>query len=127
MRCRRDVLKPFEENREFLRDRVSSGIEMYRKAWASISVQDQKGNPVRNVHLKIRQKNHDFRYGANLFMLEEFSSEEQNAAYRTLFADAFNMATLPFYWSDLEAEQGKPRFAKDSIVNPGESNRRRTA
>ena len=114
MRCRRDVLKPFEENREFLRDRVSSGIEMYRKAWASISVQDQKGNPVRNVHLKIRQKNHDFRYGANLFMLEEFSSEEQNAAYRTLFADAFNMATLPFYWSDLEAEQGKPRFAKDS-------------
>lgn len=47
-------------------------------------------------------------------MLDQFSSPEQNKAYREMFTGLFNIATLPFYWSDLEPEQGRPRFAKDS-------------
>lgn len=47
-------------------------------------------------------------------MLDQFSSPEQNKAYREMFTALFNIATLPFYWSDLEPEQGRPRFAKDS-------------
>lgn len=114
MSMRRDVLKPFEENREFLKDRVASGIEANRKGWATLRFRDAGKNPVTGVHVEVRQKTHDFKYGANLFMLDEFNSAEQNDAYKRLFADAFNIATLPFYWSDLEPEQGKPRFAKDS-------------
>ncbi|HML48759.1 MAG TPA: glycoside hydrolase family 10, partial [Clostridia bacterium] len=34
--------------------------------------------------------------------------------YKDLFRQVNNLATLPFYWRDLEPEQGKPRFAADS-------------
>lgn len=37
-------------------------------------------------------------------MLDQFSSPEQNKAYREMFTALFNIATLPFYWSDLEPE-----------------------
>ena len=114
MSSRKDVLKPFEEKQDLLKDRVASGIEANRKGLAVLHFTDAEGKPVTGVHVKVRQKTHDFKYGANLFMLEEFNTPEQNEKYRKLFADAFNIATLPFYWSDLEPEQGKPRFAKDS-------------
>lgn len=114
MSSRKDVLKPFEEKQDLLKDRVASGIEANRKGLAVLHFTDAEGKPVTGVHVKVRQKTHDFKYGANLFMLEEFNTPEQNEKYRKMFADAFNIATLPFYWSDLEPEQGKPRFAKDS-------------
>lgn len=47
-------------------------------------------------------------------MIDEFESAEKNELYRKYFADAFNMATLPFYWDALEPERGKTRYAKDS-------------
>ena len=42
------------------------------------------------------------------------NSAEKNEIYKARFAEAFNLATLPFYWKDLEPERGKPRYAKDS-------------
>ncbi len=114
MTRRSDVLKPFEEKKAFMEDRIHHGIEMNRKGFATLNFKDAEGKPLRNVHVEVRQKTHDFQYGANLFMMKEFKQEEQNKAYETLFADAFNLATLPLYWSDLEPEKGKPRFAKDS-------------
>jgi GH35 family endo-1,4-beta-xylanase len=47
-------------------------------------------------------------------MLDELETAEKNELYKKYFKEGFNAATLPFYWSDLEPEQGKPRFAKDS-------------
>ena len=114
MSRRSEVLKPFERKKAFMEDRIEHGIELYRKGFAFLHLSDAEGKPVNGARVRVRQKTHDFRYGANLFMLGEFNSSEQNAAYETLFADAFNIATLPFYWSDLEPEAGKPRFAKDS-------------
>ena len=114
MSRRSGVLKPFERKKAFMEDRIEHGIELYRKGFAFLHLRDAEGKPVSGARVRVRQKTHDFRYGANLFMLGEFDSSEQNAAYETLFADAFNIATLPFYWSDLEPEAGKPRFAKDS-------------
>lgn len=111
---RRDVLKPFEKKREMMDDRIRTGIENNRKGWATLHFKDAEQKPVAGVKVNVRQKTHDFKFGANLFMLEEFSSPEQNQAYKELFADVFNLATLPFYWRELEPEQGKPRFTKDS-------------
>lgn len=108
------ILKPFEADAAYFNERVASGIEKNRKGWAKIQLIDSEGNPISDVHVHATQKTHEFKYGANLFMLDELESEEKNAAYRELFADAFNFATLPFYWCDLEPEQGKPRYAKES-------------
>lgn len=111
---RREVLKPFEKKRAMMEDRIRTGIENNRKGWAALHFEDAERKPVGGVKVNVWQKTHDFKIGANLFMLDEFNSQEQNQAYKELFADVFNIATLPFYWSDLEPEQGKPRFAKDS-------------
>ena len=111
---RKKVLEPFEKKRSYMEDRIQHGIEMNRKGFATLRFSTADNQSVKDVHVEVRQKTHDFKYGANLFMLDEFKEKEQNEAYKKLFADSFNIATLPFYWSDLEPEQGKPRFAKDS-------------
>ena len=114
MSDRRKVLELFEEQKDFLNDKIKHGIETYRKGDATLTFTDENGNPVSNARVKIKQKTHEFKFGANLFMIDELESDEKNEAYKKYFAEVFNMATLPFYWDPLEPERGKPRYAKDS-------------
>lgn len=114
MSDRRKVLELFEKNKEYMEERINSGIEQNRKGYAKISVKDKNGNNISGAKISIKQKTHEFKYGANLFMLEEFENEEKNELYKKYFADAFNMATLPFYWDATEPEKGKTRYNKDS-------------
>ncbi len=114
MTDRRKVLELFEKQNDYLNEKVTYGIEHYRKGDAKITFVDSNGAPVPNVSVKINQKSHEFRFGANIFMLDELESEEKNRAYKKYFSDVFNMATLPFYWDTLEPERGKPRYKKDS-------------
>lgn len=112
---RNAVLKFFRDNAAMVRSRVKSGIESNRKGGVSLVFRDADGRLCENVHAAIRQKRHDFKYGANLFGLAETKNgAEAAAAYKERFAEAFNTATLPFYWKDVEPERGKTRYAKDS-------------
>ena len=110
----RELFHFFEEQREVTQKRTAKGIEENRKADGKILVKDKNGNPIPDVRISVRQKNHAFRFGANLFMLDEFETEEKNLQYREEFKNVFNMATVPFYWNDLEPEEGKPRYAANS-------------
>ncbi len=110
----RELLKKFEEQKFFMKDKISSGIETNRKGYAFLSITDAEGKNVPVDEIKIIQKDHDFRYGANLFMLEEFPHKDQNEEYKALFPQIANIATLPFYWDALEPEQGMVRFEKTS-------------
>lgn len=95
--------------------RVKAGIEANRKGSWLFSFVGKDGKPLENVRVKLRQKAHDFRYGADLFMLDEIvDSKVKNEEYKARFAEAFNLATCPFYWTGLEPEEGKLRYAKDS-------------
>ena len=113
MSRRETALRYFSEQSHASRVRAESGIELYRKGDAKITVRRADGEPFSGV-LKINQRSHEFRFGANIFMLDEFESREKNEIYRKKFPEIFNLATVPFYWSDLEPEEGKPRFAADS-------------
>lgn len=111
---RRDVaMRHFDEQREYTDLRVKSGIENNRKGNAEIIFISDKPLP-ENITVEVEQINHEFRFGANIFLLDEFESEEKNIIYREKFAELFNLATVPFYWDGVEPEQGKPRYAKDS-------------
>lgn len=110
----KNVLDLFKEQKDLVEERIASGIEQHRKGDGRIKLVDKNGKPVAGVKVKLSQKSHQFRFGANLFMLDELETEEKNEAYKKAFADVFNMATLPFYWDSLEPERGKPRYAKDS-------------
>ena len=114
MSDRRKVLDLFEEQNDTWRKRAAEGIERYRKGDGIVTVVDKEGNSVSNAKIKLTQKNHEFRFGANLFMLDELETDEKNEKYKKYFSDVFNMATLPFYWDALEPERGAPRYAKDS-------------
>ena len=112
MSRREDVLKYFNEQKDITELRVKSGIELNRKGDAHIEFVGE--NLPENITVKVEQKNHEFKFGANIFMLDEFENDEKNKIYREKFSEVFNLATVPFYWSDLEPEEGKPRYEKNS-------------
>lgn len=107
-------MKNFEDNRELLEGRVKEDIEKYRKSECKIRLVDKEGNPLQGKAVTVTQKNHDFKFGAHLFLIDQFETKEKNQEYRELFKEYFNLATLPFYWQELEPERGKLRFDKDS-------------
>lgn len=111
---RRRVLELFEEQRDFVNAKVAQGIEENRKGDCHIVIVDKNGEPIKNAKVKAEQKEHEFRFGANIFMLDELETPEKNEAYKVYFRELFNMATLPFYWNDLEPERGKTRYEKSS-------------
>ena len=78
---RKGVLDLFRLRRDDTDARVKAGIEANRKGSVLFSFVDATGKPLEHVHVKLRQVSHDFKYGANLFMLGEFKSAELNKAY----------------------------------------------
>ena len=113
MSRRETVFKAFMEQREFVDARVKHSTELYRKGDAAITFVSD-GELPEDITVEIEQVNHQLKFGANLFMLDELESDEKNWIYREKFPEIFNIATLPFYWNTLEPERGKPRFSKDS-------------
>ena len=97
MNRRNTALRYFDENRDFMESYVNAQIEQNRKGTVKVSVKDKDGKPVSGSKIKIKQKNHEFRYGANIFMLDELETDEKNKIYRDEFAKTFNLATIPFY------------------------------
>ena len=114
MQDRKRVLEFFENSQDFFQSTVYPNIEKYRKGDFSLQVNDKNGNTVKNATVKIKQTGHAFKFGANLFMLDELETEEKNQKYKEYFKDVFNMATLPFYWNTCEPEKGHKRYDKDS-------------
>lgn len=108
---RETILRYFEEHADYMNDRVKNGVEKHRKGTFKILLADANGASLSGVQVRYRLKNHAFRHGANVFMLDEFAAAEHNEKYRTLFAKSFNLATLPFYWKDQEPEKGQKRYA----------------
>ncbi len=95
--------------------RIKDGIEK-RKGKTVLCIKDKAGNIVPNAKVKIVQTKHDFKFGANLFMLEQLETEEKNIKYKENFSNLFNMATLPFYWNTLEPQEGELRYDKNSSL-----------
>lgn len=106
--------KAYFDNKDEVDARIADGIENNRKGCCRVRLTDAAGKPLSGKRIRLTQKTHDFKFGANLFMLDEFDNEAYNAEYRRFFKEYFNLATIPFYWDTLEPTEGKPRYAKDS-------------
>ena len=107
-------LKGYNDNKEYVDKRICEGIEKNKKGYCKLLFKDENGQPLKNKKVNINQVKHDFKYGANMFLLDEFKNEEDNQKYRKIFKEYFNLGTVPFYWYTLEPEQGKPRYSVDS-------------
>ena len=104
----------FDAQRDETEARVREGIERNRKGDFVLRIAASDGRPFERAHVKLVQRKHDFRYGANLFLLGEIGDERREALYEDAYRKAFNLATLAFYWNGLEPEQGKPRYGADA-------------
>lgn len=111
---REQLLRLFREQEDYTNERVAFGVEQYRKGRFNFTVVDAKGASVTGAKVSVKQKSHEFRVGANLFALNEMENEEKSEEFKRLYADCFNIATLPFYWNAVEPKRGQTRFAKDS-------------
>ena len=107
-------MEKFERYEQEHGSEIDARIEQHRKGDFTVKVTDGEGKPLAGKRVRVRQTEHDFKYGANIFLLDEFKTDEENATYRDSFHRYFNLATVPFYWAELEPEQGKTRFAADS-------------
>jgi len=111
---RRAVLELFEEHRASVEARVKAGIEAHRKGAAHLLIRSKEGKPLQNTDISVKQISHDFKYGANLFMLDELETKEKNDRYKEYMGSFGNIATLPFYWDATEPRKGETRYAKNS-------------
>lgn len=113
MSRREKLLKYFSEQKAENDVLTREGIEKFRKGTADITIECDGALPD-DITVCAEQKTHEFRFGANIFMLDEFETEEKNIIYRKKFPELFNLATVPFYWNTLEPVEGKPRYEKNS-------------
>ena len=73
--ARRDTaLRYFNEQKDIMDLKVKSGIELNRKGSAHINIKGE--NLPENITVEVEQKNHEFKFGANIFMLDEFETED---------------------------------------------------
>lgn len=112
--CREKWFAKYYENKEAIDKRIAEGIEKNRKGHCQIRLTDDSGRGLAGKKIRVNQIYHDFKYGANIFMLDELEDWELNERYKSAFKKAFNLATVPFYWKELEPVQGKPRYSKHS-------------
>lgn len=110
----RQLMRKFEHPKAGTWERVDLDIRRNRMGWGTILLKDSAGTPLKNREIRIRQKNHDFKFGCNAFKLKDFAEKEKNAAYEEYFKRVFNEAVVPLLWDSTEPERGKFRFAADS-------------
>ncbi|MBQ9428386.1 MAG: endo-1,4-beta-xylanase [Clostridia bacterium] len=109
-----DFLRSFKKYDAYTQDKIALGIEQNRKGWGEITVTDREGRAVPGAKITLTQTSHEFKYGCNLFMLDQLETDEKNRLYKAYVKGIANMVTLPFYWNATEPEEGKTRYAADS-------------
>jgi endo-1,4-beta-xylanase len=102
--------KPEPPSDSELLSHAQASIERYRKAEATVQMQNLKGEPIPNVRVKLEQLRHEFLFGCNLFLFDRCPDAERETEYRAKFADLFNYCTLGFYWAAYERQRGKPGY-----------------
>ncbi len=108
------IIRGMTEQNSELDFRIKANTELYRKGFGQIHLKNPDGSPYTGkAEIRLKQIRHEYRFGANLFMLGGFDSAEKNQAFEDVFAGMFNHGVIPLYWKDYEPEPGKYRFAKD--------------
>lgn len=105
---RRNVLSTYDAIGDQLEKRNDENIEKYRKGKMTFHFAPGQHKIV------LKQKSHAFRFGSTGFMLGSFECDEKEVTFREKFTRIFNQAVVPFYWKNLEPEEGRLRFTEDS-------------
>ncbi len=97
---------------------AADGAEKFRKGDAWLTFKTRDGQPLSGAKVEIRQKTHDFLFGALLFGLVSHAGSEPYRVedYKERFKALFNMGVLPFYWEGYEPNAGMPNWPRQAGV-----------
>jgi GH35 family endo-1,4-beta-xylanase len=87
-------------------DAIEKRIRQHRTGLLRVLVKDASGKPVPNASVKVRQTDHAFLFGCNIFGLDLANTSEPQRLYRERFKALLNYGTLPFYWGFYEPRKG---------------------
>jgi endo-1,4-beta-xylanase len=97
---------------------AADGAEKFRKGDAWLTFKTSAGQPLSGIQVEIRQKTHDFLFGALLFGLvwHDQSEPYREEEYKERFKALFNLGIVPFYWDFYEPSAGKPLWPRHERV-----------
>jgi len=87
-------------------EEIRARIRQNRMGKMRVAVKTPEGAPLADTRVVVGQVRHQFLFGCNLFGLGRQADARQEAAYRRRFSALLNFATVPFYWSGYEPEEG---------------------
>ncbi len=104
-----------ERSEAYYNERVDKEIERNRKGDFELVFLNKDGRLItEDIDVKVDLKRIDFNFGANIFMLGEYDTEEENKRYEEKFLNLFNTATIPLYWEGTEPEEGYLRYDENT-------------
>jgi GH35 family endo-1,4-beta-xylanase len=81
-------------------------IEKYRKGELAVKVLDARGRPAADTEVRVRQKSHQFLFGAAAISLLRHTDPAREALYQQRFAELFNLGSVLTYWQNIQPEEG---------------------
>lgn len=108
------VYEYIDNGRDIYNSRADADIARNRQGDFEFVFRNDKGELVKNVDVEVRTENVDFNFGANIFMLGEYETEEKNRKYEQYFCNLFNSASIPLYWEGTEPQEGCLRYDKST-------------
>lgn len=107
------IKNALKESAAYFEDRYPAELEKNRKGDFAVSVQ-KNGKPLENCTVTYALERHDFDFGCNLFMLEQYDEKAQQDTYYAQWLRLFNTAVVPLYWEGTEPERGYLRYTADT-------------
>ena len=94
---------------------AEKAIKENRKGQFKIILSNVSESSGAKINFKL--KRHDFDFGCNIFMMDQYDSEEENNRYLHMWRKVFNTAVVPLYWEGTEPEEGLYRYAGNNGIN----------
>ena len=107
------IKNALKESAAYFEDRYPTELEKNRKGDFAVSVQ-KNGKPLENCTVSYTLERHDFDFGCNLFMLEQYDEKAQQDTYYAQWLRLFNTAVVSLYWEGTEPERGYLRYTADT-------------
>ncbi len=102
-----------QRSREYFLCRAPRDIEKNRKGDFCIRL-TQNGAPLENTEVSFRLKRHDYDFGCNIFMLDQYDDAQAQQTYLSQWKRLFHTAVVPLYWQGTEPEKGRLRYDADA-------------
>lgn len=107
------IREALEESKAYFSKRYAADLEKNRRGDFSVTVQ-RNGKPLNGISVSYALEEHDFDFGCNLFMLDQYDDPAQQATYYAQWLRLFNTAVVPLYWEGTEPKKGYLRYAADT-------------